>query len=126
MRDAKAVALGFFAELNANGIGWARRFGTDNIRWWVSGMGDLSKEKFLSVVGIIERQVAEPLKFTVHDIMAEDDHVAAEVEVSAPLKSGTYYHNHYCFKFIVRDDEIYQVREYLDPRPVAEAFELDV
>jgi ketosteroid isomerase-like protein len=125
MNDVKAVAKRFFDNLNNNGIGWARRFAADDMRWWVSGMGDLSKEKFLSVVGTVESLLAEPLKFTVNNIVSVGDNVFAEARVCAPLKNGKFYNNYYCFNFIVRDDEIYQVREYLDTRHVFDAFELE-
>jgi ketosteroid isomerase-like protein len=45
---------------------------------------------------------------------AEADHVAAESQSFADLKSGRKYANHYHFLFTFRDNRIAGVREHCD------------
>ena len=54
------------------------------------------------------------IDFTLHDMIAEDDRVAAEVESHAELTTGAVYNNHYHMLFRVRDGKITEVREYGD------------
>jgi uncharacterized protein len=58
--------------------------------------------------------VSGGIDFTLHDLIAEDDRVAAEVESHAELVSGAVYNNHYHMLFRFRDGQIIEVREYGD------------
>jgi uncharacterized protein len=62
------------------------------------------------------------IAFTIHDMIAEDDRVAAEVESHAELVSGAVYNNHYHMLFRFRDGEITEVREYGDTLHAHEVF----
>jgi ketosteroid isomerase-like protein len=54
------------------------------------------------------------IHFTVHELTAEGDRVAAEVESHAPLVNGKVYNNHYHMLFEIRDGRIAVVKEYAD------------
>jgi ketosteroid isomerase-like protein len=53
---------------------------------------------------------------------AEDDRVAAEVEVTGITPNGKTYNNTYHYLFVFRGSKIAGVREYLDTQHAAEVF----
>jgi ketosteroid isomerase-like protein len=54
------------------------------------------------------------IAYTLHDLIAADDRVAAEVESYAELVDGGVYNNHYHMLFRFRAGLIVEVREYAD------------
>lgn len=51
-----------------------------------------------------------------HTMVAEGDVVITEHTLSATLPNGRVYRNTYCFAYEVRDEKIWQIREYMDTR----------
>jgi ketosteroid isomerase-like protein len=124
MSDGKSIVVAFFAAVNSEGMGALRRFVTDDMTWWAPGLGELAPEKLISMVESLASVLDQPIRFTVHDIIVEDDRVAAEVASYAALKSGKIYNNKYHFKFLVRAGAIAKIREYHDTKHAFEVFDL--
>jgi len=61
-----------------------------------------------------------PIRFTLHNAVEDGDHVALEISSHAELDDGFVYDNLYCFVIHMRNGKIFEVREYLDPRPAQE------
>jgi ketosteroid isomerase-like protein len=62
------------------------------------------------------------IDFTLHDMTAEGDRVAAEVSSHAELASGAVYANQYHMLFAFRDGRIAEVKEYNDTLHAQEVF----
>ena len=62
----------------------------------------------------------EGLKFTISNLIAEGDMVAAECQSSGLHASGKQYANHYHFLFEVRDGKVYRLKEYMDTEAVTD------
>jgi ketosteroid isomerase-like protein len=61
-----------------------------------------------------------PIQFALHNAVEDGDQVALEISSHAELDDGFVYDNLYCFVIQMRDGKIFEVREYLDPRPAQE------
>lgn len=121
MRDNKSVIVDFVDTVNKEGLGALIRFAEQANSWWIAGLGEVSPDQMKMMMGVVEDQLVDSMKFTVRDIIAEGDHVAAEIESYAELKSGKIYNNRYHFKFLVQDGKIVEAREYCDTRHAMEA-----
>ena len=62
------------------------------------------------------------IDFTLHEMTAEGDRVAAEVSCHAELTSGAVYANQYHMLFVFSDGRIAEVKEYNDTLHAREVF----
>jgi ketosteroid isomerase-like protein len=124
---------GFLAERDADHavVLLARAFEVvaEHVAWWVPDdtkppgsrlpfAGTKTKAQYRDqVVGAIVQGFRAPedrLRFTVLDMVAEGDRVAAEVASDGLHASGKRYQNRYHFLFTVTDGRIVAVKEYMD------------
>ncbi len=56
----------------------------------------------------------DKLKFTIHQMIAEDDRIVVEAESYGQHASGQVYNNQYLFLFRLRDGKIVEMKEYMD------------
>lgn len=60
---------------------------------------------------------------TVHSVMAEDNRVLVEAEgYGIVAETGAVYNNRYAFVFVIGDEKIVHVREYMDTEHVIAVF----
>jgi ketosteroid isomerase-like protein len=64
-----------------------------------------------------------PIRFDLHNAMADGDRVILEMESHAVRADGKEYNNVYCFVITVSGGKIQHAREYLDPRASQELVE---
>lgn len=101
---------------------------TDDATWWVAGnipgiSGTKDKAGFGEMLGgIAENTTTGAIKLTPLAFTAEGERVAVETESYAELKNGRVYNNLYHFVFIVRDDKIASVKEFLDTEHTTAVF----
>lgn len=125
MSDPKSIVIDFFAAASAEGVDALRRFAAPNMTFWAPGPGEIGLEPYLDLVEqFIGSKSSAPIKFTVHDIIAEGGSVAAEVESYCLLNSGKIYNNRYHFKILVSNGKIAKIREYHDTEHAAGALDL--
>ena len=94
---------------------------------WTSG-GE--NPRFSSGVGAMRQVIVDPMpvfvtggiQFTLHEMTADGDRVAAEVESYAELVNGGVYNNRYHMLFRFRDGLVVEVREYGDTLHAKEVF----
>ena len=94
---------------------------------WTSG-GE--NPRFASGIDVMRGVIVDPMpifvtggiSFTLRDMTAEGDRVAAEVESYAELVNGGVYNNRYHMLFRFRGEEIVEVREYGDTLHAKEVF----
>jgi ketosteroid isomerase-like protein len=80
------------------------------------------KEIVDDFLGAVGGALFEPgtVNFEFPTLIAEGDTVMLEWRGNAHAASGVEYHNEYCGVFVVRDDRIATVREYMDSKYAAE------
>lgn len=101
----------------------------DQATWWVNGIPHLfagsgikTKSEMAAIWPGLYARLEGALEMTVTGMVAEDDHVAAEVRSHAVTKTGKVYENEYLLLFLIRDGKIVRVKEYTDPMHAVEIF----
>jgi ketosteroid isomerase-like protein len=114
----REVVVGFFDDMEQGRVAQAfARLAPDVIYHLIApepygGVMDLAGISKVTE-GVFAR-LAEPLKVTLHTIIAEGDCVAVEASSLARTKAGGVYNNHYFFLYKVRDGIIVEAKEYFD------------
>ena len=90
---------------------------------WTAGEnaigGSRSKSEVVGFAKSVLDSFPEGITFNVVNLVAENDYVAAEVEGSAMHVSGKPYNNKYHFLLKVKDNEILELKEYMDTQLAA-------
>ena len=90
---------------------------------WTAGEnaigGSRSKSEVVGFAKSVLDSFPEGITFNVVNLVAENDYVAAEVEGSAMHVSGKPYNNKYHFLLKIKDDEILELKEYMDTQLAA-------
>jgi ketosteroid isomerase-like protein len=121
----KKLVLAWFKEaFGGNEPGSGMRH--PDFRFWVPGDMEISgwkgHEGFAEAGKVIVDFLDGPMTYIIGNVTAEDDRVLVELETRAPLKTGREYNNHYILHVTVRDDKIYEFREFQDTLHVYRSF----
>ena len=84
----------------------------------ISGVYD--KATIREFAGSVLDSFPDGIKYTIHNMTAEDDRVAVEATGEGMHVSGQPYKNHYHFLFVWRDQQLLQLKEYMDTELVTE------
>lgn len=87
---------------------------TDDMTAWTTMGGDTDKAHYQHMVRVLGAVCAQPIKFTINALTAEDDRVAIEATSQATLISGEPYSNTYVFILRVRDGRIRAIAEHFN------------
>lgn len=79
-----------------------------------------TKKQMFEVSGQVMNYFPEGLRYTVDNMVAENDTVVAEVRCDGKHVSGVQYHNEYAFIMKFRDGEIIESKEYFDTEAATE------
>jgi ketosteroid isomerase-like protein len=123
----KAVVRAWFAALSAGHLddAWALMDPAGDY-WVLRQRVAMPVPQFATVYGEhMENTFVDGLQFTVGELTAEDDRVAAIAEGKAQLRRGAPYENLYHFLFVLRGGRIRHVREYADTYQSWRAFSAD-
>jgi ketosteroid isomerase-like protein len=90
---------------------------------WTAGEnaigGSRSKSEVVDFAKSVLDSFPEGITFNVVNLVSENDYVAAEVEGSAMHVSGKPYNNKYHFLLKIKDNEILELKEYMDTQLAA-------
>ena len=90
---------------------------------WTAGEnaigGSRSKSEVVGFAKSVLDSFPEGITFNVVNLVAENDYVAAEVEGSAMHVSGKPYNNKYHFLLKIQNNEILELKEYMDTQLAA-------
>lgn len=127
-QDGKQIIERFMEVFSTGDVEGILGFLAEDATWWVGGTmpgisGTHSKEEFRALTGGIAAGTKggaitlTPLAWTV-----DGDRVAVETESYAELNNGRIYNNIYHFLFVLRDNKILRVKEFLDTQHTAAIF----
>jgi ketosteroid isomerase-like protein len=85
---------------------------TEDMTGWITTGGTMPKASYQRLIRILARMCAEPIRFTVDSITAEEDRAVAEVRSTATLINGEPYAQTYVYVFRIRDGRIASVAEH--------------
>jgi len=85
---------------------------TEDMTGWITTGGTMDKASYQGLIRILAKMCAEPIRFTVDSITAEEDRAVAEVRSTATLVNGEPYAMTYVYVFRIRDGRIASVAEH--------------
>jgi len=85
---------------------------TDDMTGWITTGGTMPKASYQGLIRILAQMCADPIRFTVDSITAEEDRAVAEVRSRATLINGEPYEQTYIYVFRIRDGRIASVAEH--------------
>lgn len=114
----KQIVESFFKHLNKGDVAAAFALVRDDVKWWVPGTlpfsGTKDKTQYMGIVSRIQSGFPTGLVFTVKNMVAENNQVAAEVESLGQHVNGKTYANKYHFLIALEDNRFSAVKEYMD------------
>ena len=112
-----------FFNLLSSGSDKYLEFYNDESVIWTAGEnaigGSRSKSEVVGFAKSVLDSFPEGITFNVVNLVAENDYVAAEVEGSAMHVSGKPYNNKYHFLLKIKNNEILELKEYMDTQLAA-------
>jgi ketosteroid isomerase-like protein len=93
---------------------------TPDMTAWLTTAGTIDKASYQGAIRLLARMCAQPIRFTVNAVTAEDDRVVAEAESEAVLIDGQSYRNTYVFVLRIRGDRICAIAEHYNALIVQE------
>lgn len=112
------LARAYFAAVEAGDLPDALL--TDDFTAWMTTGGVVDKARYQALIRILAKTCAEPIRFTIDAITAEEDRVVAEARSHAVLVDGSDYEQTYVFAMRVRDGKLAHVAEHYNSRIVDE------
>ncbi|MFT4572030.1 MAG: ketosteroid isomerase-like protein [Hyphomicrobiaceae bacterium] len=119
-QDNKQLVEDYFRAVSTGDNARVAEIFADDIVWWVppaspmAGTYEGKEAVFGMFASGVDLYAPEPMKIEIKGMVADDDKVAAEVEITAKTAKGGDYHNHYHFLFGIVSGQIKLVKEYVD------------
>jgi ketosteroid isomerase-like protein len=85
---------------------------TPDMTAWITHGATMDKAGYQNAIRQLKAMCAEPIRFTVQAITAEEDRVVAEATSKAVLTNGEPYENTYIFVLRIRDGRIASIAEH--------------
>jgi hypothetical protein len=124
----KAIVARFFEVFSSGDVPALLDAMADDGSWWVSGRlegmsGRYDKASFGPLVeGAKALYKSGGLVITPISMISEGEHVAVEATGLAELADGRTYSPQYHFLVTVKNDRVFEVREYMDTQHAKEIF----
>ena len=122
----KAAVMAFLDAFSESRFEDALAHMDDDGTWWVAGdtgiSGTYSKAAFLELASGVAGGTRKGIRLTPTGITAEGSRVAVEALSDGETTAGKRYQNQYHFLFEFRNGKFTAVREYMDPKHVADVF----
>ena len=118
----KKLVEDFFSILSSGSQDYLDFYTEESIIWTAGENaigGSRSKGEVVGFAQSVLDSFPEGISFKVVNLVAENDCVAAEVEGSATHVSGKPYNNKYHFLLKIKDNEILELKEYMDTQLAA-------
>ena len=118
----KELVQEFFNLLNSGSDKYLDFYNDKSVIWTAGENaigGSRSKSEVVGFAKSVLDSFPEGITFNVVNLVAENDYVAAEVAGSAMHVSGKPYNNKYHFLLKIKDNEILELKEYMDTQLAA-------
>ena len=118
----KELVQEFFNLLSSGSNKYLDFYNNESVIWTAGENaigGSRSKSEVVGFAKSVLDSFPEGITFNVVNLVSENDYVAAEVEGSAMHVSGKPYNNKYHFLLKIKDNEILELKEYMDTQLAA-------
>lgn len=118
--ENKALVGAFFEAGNKGDMETAMGLIADDIVWTNIGTTDFSgtcrgmAELQQKLLGPLFSRLESGIHMTVHRLIAEGDHVVAQMSGEAQTRDGRPYNNTYCWIIRLREGKFVEVTEFMD------------
>ena len=122
IKKNKELVQEFFNLLSSGSEKYLDFYNNESVIWTAGENaigGSRSKSEVVGFAKSVLDSFTEGITFKVVNLVAENDYVAAEVEGSAMHVSGKPYNNKYHFLLKIKDNEILELKEYMDTQLAA-------
>ena len=122
IKKNKELVQEFFNLLSSGSEKYLDFYNNESVIWTAGENaigGSRSKSEVVGFAKSVLDAFPKGITFNVVNLVAENDYVAAEVEGSAMHVSGKPYNNKYHFLLKIKDDEILELKEYMDTQLAA-------
>jgi ketosteroid isomerase-like protein len=122
IKKNKELVQEFFNLLSSGSEKYLDFYNNESVIWTAGENaigGSRSKSEVVGFAKSVLDSFPEGITFNVVNLVAENDYVAAEVEGSAMHVSGKPYNNKYHFLLKIKDNEILELKEYMDTQLAA-------
>ena len=122
IKKNKELVQEFFNLLSSGSNKYLGFYNNESVIWTAGENaigGSRSKSEVVGFAKSVLDSFPEGITFNVVNLVAENDYVAAEVEGSAMHVSGKPYNNKYHFLLRIKDNEILELKEYMDTQLAA-------
>ena len=122
IKKNKELVQEFFNLLSSGSNKYLDFYNNESVIWTAGENaigGSRSKSEVVGFAKSVLDSFPEGINFNVVNLVAENDYVAAEVEGSAMHVSGKPYNNKYHFLLKIKDNEILELKEYMDTQLAA-------
>lgn len=125
--DSKKIITEYLAALRSEGPAALDEYLTEDANWWVAGnmpfSGDHTKGEMMEIVKMIVETFGSSLEVTQNGMIAEGNHVSAEMKATGLANGTKPYLNHFHYHFTLTDDgKISGIKEYMDTHEVHTLF----
>ena len=122
IKKNKELVQEFFNLLSSGSEKYLDFYNDESVIWTAGENaigGSRSKSEVVGFAKSVLDSFPEGITFNVVNLVAENDYVAAEVAGSAMHVSGKPYNNKYHFLLKIKDNEILELKEYMDTQLAA-------
>ena len=122
IKKNKELVQEFFNLLSSGSEKYLDFYNNESVIWTAGENaigGSRSKSEVVGFAKSVLDSFPEGITFNVVNLVAENDYVAAEVEGSAMHVSGKPYNNKYHFLLKIKNNEILELKEYMDTQLAA-------
>ena len=122
IENNKELVQKFFNLLSSGSSEYLDYYTAESVIWTAGENaigGSRSKTEVVGFAKSVLDSFPEGITFNVVNLVAENDYVAAEVEGSAMHVSGKPYNNKYHFLLKIKNNEILELKEYMDTQLAA-------
>ena len=122
IKKNKELVQEFFNLLSSGSNKYLDFYNNESVIWTAGENaigGSRSKSEVVGFAKNVLDSFPEGITFSVVNLVAENDYVAAEVEGSAMHVSGKPYNNKYHFLLKIKDNKILELKEYMDTQLAA-------
>ena len=126
--ENKELIRNMFAELSKGNHEAFLGTLADNVQYTIIGTSKYSglyngKAQVINrLLGPLSAQLEGGIAITPDNLIADGDYVAMQAHGRARAKSGKSYNNTYCHVFLIANNKIAEVTEYLDTELITAAF----
>tara|TARA_A100001037_G_scaffold218089_1_gene195923 strand:+ start:378 stop:830 length:453 start_codon:yes stop_codon:yes gene_type:complete len=126
LTENKNLVISFWEAFSKGDAAEAMSHMHEDGSWWIQGNTDISgfytKAEYAALIEGVGQNTENGIQVVLKEITAEENRVAVEATSHGLLNNGKIYNNTLHLQHVIKDNQLFSVREYLDTKHVQETF----